>query len=176
LLKEGRKSVVKCPVCQRENPENTLFCDECGAYLFGGTGNETDLLPPNRVTWMNREKTTGAPGVDVTSPLSLKLTIPDSGRDVEVPLTEEVTIGRLDPASASFPDVDLTTDDALDRGVSRRHAKITRRGHDVFIEDLGSMNGTFLNREKLAPYLPQAIKSGDELQLGGLKLRVSFTK
>jgi pSer/pThr/pTyr-binding forkhead associated (FHA) protein len=176
LFKERRKSIVKCPVCQRENPENTPFCNECGSYLFGGTGNETDLLPNNRVTWMNREETTRAPGVDVTSPLSLNLTIPDSGRDVEVPLMEEVTIGRLDPASASFPDVDLTTDDALDRGVSRRHAKITRRGHEVFIEDLGSMNGTFVNRKKLTPYLPETLRNGDQLQLGKLMLRVSFTK
>jgi len=168
--------VVKCPVCQKENPENTPFCDECGSYLFGGNGNETDLLPTNRVTWMNREETTGAPGVDVTSPLSLKLTIPDSGRDMEVPLTKEVTIGRLDPASVSFPNVDLTSDEALDKGVSRYHAKITRRGREVFIEDLGSMNGTFVNRKKLTPYLPEALRNGDELHMGKLILRVSFTK
>ena len=168
--------MVKCPICQRENPENTLFCNECGAYLLGGNGNETDLLPTSRVTWMNREETTGAPRVDVTSPLSLKLTIPDSRRDVEVPLTKEVTIGRLDPTSASFPDVDLTRDDALDKGVSRRHAKITRRGHEVLIEDLGSMNGTFVNLKKLTPYLPEALRNGDQLQLGKLMLRVSFSK
>ena len=168
--------MVKCPVCQMENPENTRFCDECGSYLFGGTGNETDLLSPNSVTWMNSEKTTGAPGVDVTSPPNLRLTIPDSGRHVEVPLAEKVTIGRLDPTSASFPDVDLTTDDALDRGVSRRHAKITRRGREVFIEDLGSMNGTFVNHKKLTPYLPEALRNGDQLQLGKLMLQVSFTK
>ena len=168
--------MVKCPVCQREHPENTPFCKECGAYLLGGNGNETDLLLVSGVTWMNREETSGAPGVDVTSPLSLKLTIPDSGRDVEVPLTEEVTIGRLDAASASFPDVDLTRDDALDKGVSRHHAKITRRGREVFIEDLGSMNGTFLNYRRLTPYLPQVLRDGDELLMGRLMLRVSFTK
>ena len=168
--------MVKCPVCQREHPENTPFCKECGAYLLGGNGNETDLLLVSGVTWMNREETSGAPGVDVTSPLSLKLTIPDSGRDVEVPLTEEVTIGRLDAASASFPDVDLTRDDALDKGVSRRHVKITRRGREVFIEDLGSMNGTFLNYRRLTPYLPQVLRDGDELLMGRLMLRVSFTK
>ena len=168
--------MVKCPVCQAEHPENTPFCDECGSYLLGDNGNETDLLPVGGVTWMNREETSGAPGVDVTSPLGLKLTVPESGREVEVPLTEEVNIGRLDAVSASFPDVDLTRDDALDKGISRHHAKITRRGREVFIEDLGSLNGTFLNREKLAPFLPQTIKSGDELQLGGLTLQVSFTK
>jgi pSer/pThr/pTyr-binding forkhead associated (FHA) protein len=93
---------------------------------------------------------------------------------MELPLTKEVNIGRLDPASASFPDIDLTSDGGLEKGVSRRHAKITRRGSEVFIEDLGSINGTFLNRKKLTPYLPQVLKSGDELQLGKLILRVNF--
>jgi len=60
---------------------------------------------------------------------------------VEVPLTKERTIGRLDLDSASFPDIDLTRDDALDKGGSRRQAKITWHGHEVFIEDLGSMRG-----------------------------------
>ena len=166
--------MIKCPVCQAEHPENTLFCDECGSYLQGGNQKETDPLAAAEVTWMEREETVEAPEVEVTSPLGLKLAIPDSGRDMEVPLTKEVNIGRLDPASASFPDIDLTSDGGLEKGVSRRHAKITRRGSEVFIEDLGSINGIFLNRKKLTPYLPQALKSGDELQLGKLVLRVSF--
>ena len=167
--------MVKCPFCQTEHPENTLFCDECGSYLQGDNQKETDPLAVAEVTWMEREETSEAPE-EITSPLGLKLTIPDSGRDVEVPLTKEVNIGRLDPASASVPDVDLSSDGGLEKGVSRRHAKITRRGREVFIEDLGSINGTFLNRKKLTPYLPQTLKSGDELQLGKLILRISFTK
>jgi hypothetical protein len=167
--------MIKCPVCQAEHPENTLFCDECGSYLQGGNQKETDPLAAAEVTWMEREETSEVPEEEeVASPVSLKLSIPDSGRDVELPLTKEVNIGRLDPASASFPDIDLTSDGGLEKGVSRRHAKITRRGSEVFIEDLGSINGTFLNRKKLTPYLPQVLKSGDELQLGKLILRVNF--
>ena len=167
--------MIKCPVCQAEHPENTLFCDECGSYLQGGNQKETDPLAAAEVTWMEREETSEVPEEEeVASPVSLKLSIPDSGRDVELPLTKEVNIGRLDPASASFPDIDLTSDGGLEKGVSRRHAKITRRGSEVFIEDLGSINGTFLNRKKLTPYLPQGLESGDELQLGKLILRVNF--
>ena len=166
--------MIKCSVCQAEHPENTLFCDECGSYLQGGNQKETDPLAAAEVTWMEREETIEAPEEEIVSPVSLKLSIPDSGRDVELPLTKEVSIGRLDPASASFPDIDLTSDGGLEKGVSRRHAKITRRGSEVFIEDLGSINGTFLNRKKLTPYLPQALKSGDELQLGRLILQVGF--
>ena len=168
--------MIKCPSCGTEHPENTLFCDECGSYLLGGNQKETDPLAVAEVTWMEREEAIEAPGEGITSPLGLRLTIPDSERDVEVSLTKEVSIGRLDPASASFPDVDLTSDGGLEKGVSRRHAKITRRGSEVFIEDLGSINGTFLNRKRLTPYFPETLKSGDELQLGKLVLRVSFTK
>ena len=166
--------MIKCPNCQAKYPENTLFCNECGSYLLGDKPEGTDPLAAEEVTWMEREETSEVPEEGVTSPLGLRLTIPDSGSDVEVPLTRGVNIGRLDPASASFPDVDLTSYGGLEKGVSRRHAKINRRGNEVIIEDLGSINGTFLNREKLKPYLPQALKSGDELQLGKLILRVSF--
>jgi hypothetical protein len=168
--------MIKCPVCQTEHPEKTLFCHECGSYLLEGNQKETDLLAVAEMTRMEREEMSEAPGEGVTSPLGLKLTIVDSGRDVEVALTKEVNIGRLDPASAWFPEVDLTSEGGLEKGVSRYHAKITRRGREVFIEDLGSINGTFLNRKKLTPYLSEALKSGDELQLGTLMLRVSFTK
>ena len=168
--------MIKCPNCQAKHPENTLFCDECGAYLLPVDKlDETEPVLVGEVIWMGREEMGEVPGEEVTSPLALKLTIPDSGRDAEIPLTKEVNIGRLDPASASFPEVDLTSDGGLSKGVSRRHAKITRRGREVFIEDLGSINGTFLNRQKLTPYVPHVLNSGDELQLGKLILQVSFT-
>jgi hypothetical protein len=168
--------MTKCPNCQTEHPENTLFCDECGAYLLEGDQKETDTLAVAQMIWTEREETSEVPGEEDTPPIYLKLMIPDSGRDLEVPLTKGVNIGRLDPANASFPEVDLTSDGGLEKGISRRHAKITRQGTEVFIEDLGSLNGTFLNRKKLTPYLPQVLKSGDELQLGKIILRVSFTQ
>jgi pSer/pThr/pTyr-binding forkhead associated (FHA) protein len=166
--------MIKCRICQTEHPENTLFCDECGSYLLRGNQEETDPLAVAEVIRLEREEIQ-VPEEEISFPVSLKLSIPDSGRDVELPLTKEVNIGRLDPASGSFPDVDLTSEGGLRRGVSRRHAKITRRGREVFVEDLGSINGTFLNRRRLTPYFPQKLKSGDELQLGTLTLRVSFT-
>ena len=166
--------MIKCRVCQAEYPENTLFCDECGSYLPKDSQKETGPIVVGEVTWMEREGPPEVPEEEVVSPVSLQLSILDSGRDMDLPLTKEVVIGRLDPASDCFPEIDLTSDGGLKKGVSRRHAKITRRGNEVFIEDLGSMNGTFLNRKKLTPYLPQVLKNGDELQLGGLILQVGF--
>ena len=166
--------MVRCPNCQAKYPENTLFCNECGFYLLGSDEEETALLAVSEVSWMGREETSEALEEGVISPLGLRLTIPESGRDVGVPFAKEVNIGRLDPASASFPDVDLTHDGGLEKGVSRRHAKIIKRGDEVLIKDTGSINGTFLNGRKLKPYFPQVLKSGDVLQLGNLALRVSF--
>jgi hypothetical protein len=167
--------MIKCPVCQAKHAENAFSCDKCGSYLGGGNPTETNPVFVG-VSWMEREEPGEAAEEDIISPMGLKLTIPDNGREMEVPLAEEVSIGRFDPASGSFPDVDLTSYGGLQKGISRYHAKITRRESGVFIEDLGSINGTFLNRKKLPPYVPQVLKSSDELRLGTLVLRVSFTK
>ena len=165
--------MIKCPYCKAKHPENTLFCDECGRYIVADHQEETNPMFPG-VSWMEREESGETAEEDSTSPLGLRLTIPDSGRELNVPLTKGVNVGRLDAASASFPDVDLSSEGGLEKGVSRRHAKITRQGREVVIEDLGSINGTFLNRKQLTPYLAQVLKSGDELQLGRLILQVSF--
>jgi len=80
----------------------------------------------------------------------------------------------MDPLQDIYPEVDLTEDLALDHGVSREHASIFRRNEIVVVEDLGSTNGTLLNGDRLAPFLPQLLKDGDQLQLGKLLVEVRF--
>jgi hypothetical protein len=58
------------------------------------------------------------------------------------------------------------------RGVSRRHASIFKQGLGVVVEDLGSVNGTFVNGKRLDPYLPEPLRDGDTLQLGKLLIKV----
>jgi pSer/pThr/pTyr-binding forkhead associated (FHA) protein len=68
----------------------------------------------------------------------------------------EAQIGRWDADGGIFPDVDLDTDDP-EAKVSRRHARITLSNGQYFLEDLGSTNGTFINRGKrLSPGQRQA--------------------
>ena len=59
--------------------------------------------------------------------------------------------------------------------VSRRHARILKREGTVVVEDLGSINGTFINGKRLAPYLPEALHDGDQLQLGKLLIEVELS-
>lgn len=91
------------------------------------------------------------------------------GRSVgkEFPMCEEEShIGRWDADGGIFPDVDLDSDDP-EAKVSRRHARITRRGGAYYIEDLGSTNGTFVNRgRRLLPGDRQVLRDGDEVIVG----------
>lgn len=83
----------------------------------------------------------------------------------------ELLIGREDAVSNHFPDVDLGPHGGEEGGVGRRHAKLYIRGGQCFIEDLQSVNYTFVNRQKLNPGNQQPLNNGDELRFGRVVLR-----
>jgi pSer/pThr/pTyr-binding forkhead associated (FHA) protein len=121
------------------------------------------------------EETEAKPSDKGTGPLAVRLKIGEQAREVEASLSKAVHLGRLDPTSDVFPEVDLTNDNGLEKGVSRRHARILKREGTVVVEDLGSINGTFINGKRLAPYLPEVLNSNDQLQLGKLLIEVQMT-
>jgi hypothetical protein len=138
-------------------------------------GKSTDPLTMEDANWVDRRAAAARAAAALGSrPVTLSFSIVDQNRQIEFPLAKELNIGRLDAATATFPDLDLTSYGGLEKGVSRRHAKITRRGQEIFIEDLGSVNGTFLNGKRLTPYLQHPLTSGDEIQIGRLALQVRF--
>jgi pSer/pThr/pTyr-binding forkhead associated (FHA) protein len=142
---------MKCKECQVENIEGALFCEECGARL--------------------EEKPELAETAVATGGAELVLASPDGSR-LELPEKDEVVIGREDPVSDVFPDVDLTGLGGMEKGVSRRHAVIHRSGAEYTVEDMGSTNGTYLNKKRIEPHAPQSIKAGDEVRFGKLSLSV----
>lgn len=88
----------------------------------------------------------------------------------------ESQIGRWDADGGIFPDVDLDADDP-EAKVSRRHARITLREGKYFLEDLGSTNGTFVNRGKrLLPGQLQPLQDGDEIIVGKTFLRFHVSR
>ncbi len=75
-------------------------------------------------------------------------------------------VGRWDPETGSFPEVDLEADDP-EAKISRKHALVRIEGSKITIEDIGSLNGTYVNRQpRLAPGTPQDLKDGDEIIIG----------
>jgi len=155
---------------------NTLFCSECGTYLLEDDRRGTDPLGTDEIGWVGEEEedTETNPLIKGTGPLTIRLKISESGREIEATLNKAIHMGRLDPASDVFPEIDLTNDNGLEKGVSRRHARILKREGTVVVEDLGSINGTFINSKRLAPYLPEVLHHGDQLQLGKLLIEVEM--
>ena len=90
-----------------------------------------------------------------------KLKMIDPATSQIFPLGEEVTIGRAPGCSVPLAD---------DTYVSQLHARIYIRDGKPFVEDLGSTNGTFLNRDRLSKTMP--LRRGDKLQIGQTVLEI----
>jgi hypothetical protein len=81
-------------------------------------------------------------------------------------------IGRWDPETGAFPEVDLDQDDP-EAKVSRKHALLRIESGKVTVEDIGSLNGTYVNRQpRLAPGTPVELKAGDEIIIGKTFLKL----
>jgi pSer/pThr/pTyr-binding forkhead associated (FHA) protein len=143
---------MKCKECQMENIEGALFCEECGAKLEGSKEVKNAVIAAEGAESSHMVFTT------------------TEGATLEIPAKDDVVIGREDPVSEVFPDLDLTGFGGLEKGVSRRHAVMHRSGEGYTVEDMGSTNGTYVNRKRIQPNVPQRINPGDEVRFGKLAL------
>jgi pSer/pThr/pTyr-binding forkhead associated (FHA) protein len=104
------------------------------------------------------------------SPARLQVEV--TGAFVALPMSASALVGRADPASSFYPDVDLTPYGALENGVGRRHLRLALDAGRMVVEDLDSTNGTALNGQRLAPRQAYPISPGDTLTVGRLALRL----
>ncbi len=169
MTQKGNK--VTCPSCGAENLPGTLFCVQCGTYLPSGGPLRTEPLPEQEDGRPARPRQEGEEGEDEWA-LNIEVEVLNTGRKVLLSADREILVGRLDAAHGIFPELDMTTDGGLEQGVSRRHARIYTREGMCFVEDLDSTNGTFLNEERVTPYLPYAFRDGDLLMFGTMRLKV----
>ncbi len=87
---------------------------------------------------------------------------------------DETTIGRADPVTGILPDIDLTAVDT-NRSVSRRHAKIIKSNDDyVVLEEVGTVNGTFVNDQRIPTGVPVALHDGDLVKIGLVSMKAVF--
>jgi pSer/pThr/pTyr-binding forkhead associated (FHA) protein len=103
-----------------------------------------------------------------------RLVVAAGGAVLPLPNSAQAVVGRADPVSKFFPDIDLTPHGALDHGVGRRHLRLFVQGGQIMAEDLESTNGTLINAQRLAPRQPQPLRDGDTVQVGKLILRFHF--
>ncbi len=149
---------MHCPECGFANAEGANYCQKCGGFLAPPTEVAKD---PSTATYRIGETGELIPvELDAVVAQGGALVIRSGGGRVgeSFPLEgERVSIGRR-PESEVFLD-DVT--------VSRDHALIVRRGGDWHLDDLGSLNGTYVNRERIESH---QLDDGDEIQIGKYKL------
>jgi FHA domain/zinc-ribbon domain len=146
-----------CPECGFTNADGANYCQRCGAFLAQSEA------PPGANTATYRIGETGEfeeLNLDDVIARGAALVIrAGGGRAGEsFPLDgERLTVGRR-------PDSDIFLDDVT---VSRDHAILVRRGTDYYLDDCGSLNGTYVNRQRIESH---HLADGDELQIGKYKL------
>jgi serine/threonine protein kinase len=88
----------------------------------------------------------------------------------------DLVLGRYDPVTGSTPDIDLTPYCTDTSGVSRLHVALRRRSNNILIVDLGSVNGTYLNSQRIGVGEPSVLCDGDVFFLGKLRIQVFFLR
>jgi len=179
--------MIKCQTCGTENLESSQYCDECGNSLNPAAGEDAPAPSPPMVQ-IASVTSVGVPAIVEEAPAmedSLEkekqavngahaTLIIERGESVGTEFTlssDESYLGRWDADNGIFPDVDLDAHDP-EAKVSRRHARIRRDNGKYMIEDLGSTNGTFVNRgRRLIPGNAHLLNDGDEIIVGKTFLR-----
>ncbi|MDQ4072105.1 MAG: FHA domain-containing protein [Actinomycetota bacterium] len=155
------RGALHCPECGFVNAEGANYCQKCGAFLGpelrgresapGETTVAYQLDESGEVHPVDLERV-GAEG----GTLVIRSGGGRSGEAFELG-GEQTRVGRS-------PDADVFLDDVT---VSRNHALLVRRRDGIYIDDLGSLNGTYINRRRIESH---KLADGDELQIGKYKL------
>ncbi|MDF2748373.1 MAG: hypothetical protein K0S98_2660 [Propionibacteriaceae bacterium] len=160
-----------CTNCGHDNPEGSNFCGQCGAALTPATSRsdpgerapsgDTTKTIPAVVEERDTDSLTAEQEAAVAAlPSGSALLIVQRGANAGARFllnTDVVTAGR-------HQDSDIFLDDI---SVSRRHATFTRTHEGTLVKDLGSLNGTYVNRDLVDECL---LKHGDEVQIGKFRL------
>jgi len=148
-----------CTRCGHGNPDGANFCGRCGAPLAAATDDTTLTLHVGSAEEPDAESEELAVSLDELKADEGVLVVkrgPNAGSTFL--LDKDLTAAGRHPSSDIFLD-DIT--------VSRRHAEVLREGARFLVKDVGSLNGTYVNRERVDV---AELSSGDELQIGKFKL------
>ncbi len=148
---------MHCPECGFVNAEGANYCQKCGAFLAEGSEAEGDTTAAYQLDESGDLKPVDVSEIEGEGgTLAIRS---GGGRAGEVFALdgERMTIGRS-------PDAEVFLDDVT---VSRNHALIVRRRDGLYVDDLGSLNGTYVNRHRIESH---RLADGDELQVGKYKL------
>ena len=148
---------VFCNTCGHRNPANANFCSSCGNHLEQAPEEHTITLTPIDPDATDDELTVGID--DLPEGAATLVITRGPGAGSRFVLDEDVV------QAGRHPESDIFLDDVT---VSRRHAELARTGGSWIVRDVGSLNGTYVNRQRIEDEAP--LTNGDELQIGRFKL------
>lgn len=175
----GGTPAAICAVCNTPLPPGAAFCDNCGAPVpAGGPAPQPAVQQPPAQQYQPPAQQYQPPVQQFQPPVqptvfgaAPRLVVQASGVQITLPPGKaEYLIGREDPVSNSFPDVDLSSHDGEEGGVSRSHARLYQQGGQWYIQDLKASNFTFVNKQKVLPNTPVPVPDGAELRFGRVRL------
>src|SRR5574341_529870 len=164
---------ITCSNCGASFSANDVIkCPKCGQHLTRvDHANITNLVPTDEedlgVYAHNRRAYFGRM-------MQLSLYIMETDSRILCDFEGHLTIGRKSTESRDH--LDLSAHNAIDLGVSRKHIRLMRSNATVMVEDLGTLNGTYLNGQKLSPGQTHVLCDGDELRLGKMLIAVNFER
>ncbi|MHB8895759.1 MAG: FHA domain-containing protein [Candidatus Geothermincolia bacterium] len=147
-----------CPACGRNNPEDSAYCCQCGAYLAPSPEGDTTITLTPVEAEVEPEADIAVPDDELTAGASMLVVKRGPNAGTRFVLTKPVTTAGRHPESDVFLD-DIT--------VSRRHAEIRNDSGAFRIVDMGSLNGTYVNKLRVEE---ADLSSGDEIQIGKFRL------
>jgi len=162
---------VVCPNCTNEEPEGAIFCSECGTKLITNDGLSTARIQTTNTRLMSSEPAPKQAAPIPVSEAQVNLHIIRTGQILPLIGREEFTLGRISQGQSILPDIDLSPYDAYSQGVSRLHATLKIREGYLYIEDLGSSNGTRVNNVKIPAHNDHLVHHGDVVSLGRFKIQ-----
>ena len=151
---------VFCNSCGHRNPQGANFCSSCGAALERPASEDTTItfLPEGAAEGHPPDEDVAVVLDELPPGLGMLVVKRGPNAGSKFVLENDVTkVGR-------HPDSEIFLDDIT---VSRRHAEFVRQGRGYVVRDVGSLNGTYLNRERLEE---SALTAGDEVQIGKFRL------
>jgi len=148
---------VPCPCCGAQAGADDYFCVQCGTVLIS-------CMVIDNSFWSSDEAHVLSPG---DGP---HLSLTSSGAVLFLPRAGDVILGREDPISEAYPDINLASFEAEKYGVSRLHARLFLEEGRAFLEDLESLNSTFVNKRRLSPHSRSELHDGDEIHLANFIL------
>jgi pSer/pThr/pTyr-binding forkhead associated (FHA) protein len=173
--------MIICRNCQHENPDGRTKCEQCGTTLWTDETWEVDVnsIPISDETVIqklpegfSKAQIKSGWGTSTFEPTNyVILHITGAAEPIFIKPSEEYLLGRYEDING----LNLAPYGALERGVSRVHAALRRGDEMLYLVDLGSTNGTFLNEQALTPNQPRILRSGDQIRLGQFVMHIYFS-